>query len=133
MNSNQKLTCGVIVSVACVLGIWINMPPKIIESERSIRTINRSNLNNIRILLDVYRSEHAGQLPGSLDDLKQYMANEGDSKIIFKWRASFDDAGEPWIYTHSHSDGILVISPKPVNGITVKLTDQGEIIETPKK
>lgn len=109
--------------------VWVNTP-KLMESHRSIQSVNRANLKTINILLNAYREDHDGQLPKLLDDLKSYLGDGNYS--MFTWKSSFKDEGKPWVYSYAHPDGVLVASPKAINGIVLKLTVNSEIIEQPE-
>jgi hypothetical protein len=125
MHIHSKSFFWAAVCAACLcFFLWLNSI-KYVEAKRDINVVNRAHLRAITLLLDLYRENHSGNLPKSLDDLKPLI----DDYRVFIWRNSFEDKGVPWVYLSTHPDGILIVSPQAANGTILKLTDQGKIIE----
>lgn len=80
MHIHSKSFFWAAVCAACLcFFLWLNSI-KYVEAKRDINVVNRAHLRAITLLLDLYRENHSGNLPKSLDDLKPLI---DDYRVLF--------------------------------------------------
>lgn len=115
-----------LVGVCAIFAIYF-APSIVILSHRDINSVNIAHLRTIGSLIHEYKTANNGKMPESLDELKDLI--EDDGSLLFLWKKSFDDTGVPWNYHVDDIKNVYVSSPGAVNGISLFLTKDGEVIK----